>query len=168
MRLSTLARSAWRMLDESSLSVTLTVINCLSPHTHPIKRSQFNYLCSLDVVTLGSGQNILHIYTWSHSLYQFTKNSTLQSPHGRRIVNVVPGDFTHSGRLDLLLMTDGILPKLESWLYQGLDNGFGMICLLPRFAIIKFMQMMVPLFLSHRVHPHIQFYSIITATCVST
>jgi integrin alpha FG-GAP repeat containing protein 1 len=87
---------------------------------------------SLDVITLAepadpsSDQTILQLYTWSHSNFQFSKNATIQSPNSRPIVNVVPGDFTHDGKLDLLLMTSAG-SKLEMWLVIGdAARGFGM------------------------------------------
>jgi len=87
---------------------------------------------SLDVVTLAaptspfSDQNLLHIYTWSHSDFQYYKNSTLASPNSNPIVNVVPADFTHDGKLDLLVMTSAG-SKLELWLFVGDGaQGFGM------------------------------------------
>ncbi|KIM30943.1 hypothetical protein M408DRAFT_21755 [Serendipita vermifera MAFF 305830] len=78
----------------------------------------------LDVVTLAaptapaSEQNLLHIYTWSHSDFQFYKNSTIAPPNSNRIVNVVPADFTHDGKLDLLVMTSAG-SKLDMWLFVG-------------------------------------------------
>lgn len=87
--------------------------------------------CSLDVVTLAastsstSDQSLLHIYTWSHSDFQFYKNSTIQSPNSNPIVNVVPADFTHDGKLDLLVMTSAGR-KLEMFLFVGDGaKGFG-------------------------------------------
>ncbi|CCA72398.1 hypothetical protein PIIN_06332 [Serendipita indica DSM 11827] len=78
----------------------------------------------LDVVTLPasnsqtSDQSMLQIYTWSHSDFKFYKNSTIESPDSNPIVNVVSGDFTHDGKLDLLLMTNAG-SKLAMWLYVG-------------------------------------------------
>lgn len=89
----------------------------------------YSLASSLDVVTLApstspfSEQNLLHIYTWSHTSYQYFKNSTLQSPAGDPIINVVPGDFTHSGRLDLLVMA-GRGSRLKSWVFVGTGKGF--------------------------------------------
>ncbi|KAG8833578.1 hypothetical protein FRC17_010402 [Serendipita sp. 399] len=85
----------------------------------------------LDVVVLPaptsptSDQSLLHIYTWSHSDFQFFKNATIQSPDSNPIVNVVPADFTHDGKLDLLLMTS-TGSRLNMWLFVGDSaNGFG-------------------------------------------
>ncbi|KAG8786607.1 hypothetical protein FRC20_011034 [Serendipita sp. 405] len=78
----------------------------------------------LDVVVLpaptssNSDQSLLHIYTWSHSDFQFFKNSTIQSPDSNPIINVVPADFTHDGKLDLLVMTSAE-SKLNMWLLVG-------------------------------------------------
>jgi len=72
-------------------------------------------------------QSLLYIYTWSHPDFQFYKNSTIQSPNGNPIVNVVPADFTHDGKLDLLVMTSSG-SKLEMFLFIGSAQGFGMSC----------------------------------------
>lgn len=45
--------------------------------------------------------------------------------HNEQILNVVPGDFTHDGTLDLLVMSQGTGSQLEMELYVGAPgNGF--------------------------------------------
>jgi integrin alpha FG-GAP repeat containing protein 1 len=43
------------------------------------------------------------------------------------VVNVIPADFTHSGKLDLLVMSEGLTGgTLEMHVYQSLaSGGFG-------------------------------------------
>lgn len=44
--------------------------------------------------------------------------------HPRRIHNVVPGDFTHTGKLDLLVMSDSQSSnQLDMILYPALSSG---------------------------------------------
>lgn len=50
--------------------------------------------------------------------------------HNQRIVNVVPGDFTQNGRLDILVMSQSPLSgsQLDLFLYRAaVDGGFGEI-----------------------------------------
>ena len=50
--------------------------------------------------------------------------------HNQRIVNVVPGDFTQSGRLDILVMSQSPLlgSQLDLFLYRAaVGGGFGKI-----------------------------------------
>lgn len=61
-------------------------------------------------------------------LFAFFKNSTLQSPGLNPIINVVPGDFTHDGKLDILVMTAPTRKanQLDMFLYVGsVTGGFG-------------------------------------------
>ncbi|KAI8999088.1 hypothetical protein BD414DRAFT_476952 [Trametes punicea] len=55
----------------------------------------------LDLLTLGSDQQTLSIYLWDHDAYLFRKSVAFRHP--RRVYNVIPGDFTQDGRLDLLV-----------------------------------------------------------------
>lgn len=50
--------------------------------------------------------------------------------HSSQIYNVVPGDFTHDGTLDLLVMSRGSSPsEVKMELYLGSPgNGFGELC----------------------------------------
>lgn len=47
--------------------------------------------------------------------------------HPRRVLNVVPGDFTHTGKLDLLVMSEGESNgEIDLTLYPALvEGGFG-------------------------------------------
>ncbi|KAI0648361.1 hypothetical protein C8Q79DRAFT_906145 [Trametes meyenii] len=55
----------------------------------------------LDLLTLGSDQQTLSIYLWDHEAYVFRKSVVFRHPD--RVYNVIPGDFTQDGRLDLLV-----------------------------------------------------------------
>ncbi|KZT59740.1 integrin alpha N-terminal domain-containing protein, partial [Calocera cornea HHB12733] len=81
-----------------------------------------------DLVTLSTDQRSLTIYTWDHSGYLFTKSQTLGFIED--VLNVVPGDFSHDGRLDMLVM---LRQSRGSWweevtqvgmaIYLGQGNG---------------------------------------------
>lgn len=57
--------------------------------------------------------------------FSFSKSGSLQ--HSSKVANVVPGDFTHSGKLDLLVMSYGQTSgQLDMVVYPGLTgDGFG-------------------------------------------
>ncbi|CAL1703385.1 unnamed protein product [Somion occarium] len=59
--------------------------------------------CSLDLITLGSDQQTFTVYLWEHDDFHFTKAAVFRHP--QRVYNVVPGDFTQDGRLDILVMS---------------------------------------------------------------
>ncbi|KAJ7611627.1 hypothetical protein FB45DRAFT_940496 [Roridomyces roridus] len=76
----------------------------------------------LDALALSDDQQTLSIYLWSHDEFTFKSSATLQHP--RKIYNVVPGDFTHSGKLDLLVMAQGATSsQLDMSLYSALPGG---------------------------------------------
>ncbi|THH16940.1 hypothetical protein EW146_g3775 [Bondarzewia mesenterica] len=56
-----------------------------------------------DIITLGSDQHTLSIYLWNHEKFHFTRTASFRHP--QRVYNVVPGDFTHDGTLDILVMS---------------------------------------------------------------
>jgi len=47
--------------------------------------------------------------------------------HTAKVLNVVPGDFTHTGKLDLLVMSQGQnKDEIDMHVYQSIPNkGFG-------------------------------------------
>ncbi|KAI0628726.1 hypothetical protein C8Q77DRAFT_1067117 [Trametes polyzona] len=55
----------------------------------------------LDLLAVGSDHQTLSIYLWDHEGYAFKKSVVFKHP--RRVYNVIPGDFTQDGRLDLLV-----------------------------------------------------------------
>jgi integrin alpha FG-GAP repeat containing protein 1 len=78
----------------------------------------------MDVLTLASDQHTLSVYLWSHSeqwivcpyrlqthhrLANFSFHRSASFRHPERIYNVVPGDYTHDGQLDLLVMSQSII-----------------------------------------------------------
>jgi integrin alpha FG-GAP repeat containing protein 1 len=60
-------------------------------------------------------------------LENFAYQEGAQIKHSSKVLNVVPGDFTHSGKLDLLVMGQGKKSKeIDMYLYQSIPNkGFG-------------------------------------------
>ncbi|KAJ7168406.1 hypothetical protein C8R43DRAFT_984269 [Mycena crocata] len=76
----------------------------------------------LDALALGSDQQTLTVYIWSHDDFIFKPSIPFQHP--RKIYNVVPGDFTHSGKLDLLVMAQSSTSnQLDLSLYPALPSG---------------------------------------------
>jgi len=76
----------------------------------------------LDVLTLGSDQQTLSIYIWNHEDFIYKDSASFR--HSRQIYNVVPGDFTHSGKLDLLVMSQSQTnDQLDMSLYPALVGG---------------------------------------------
>ncbi|KAJ6620330.1 hypothetical protein B0H10DRAFT_2163572 [Mycena sp. CBHHK59/15] len=76
----------------------------------------------VDALALGSDQQTLTVYLWSHDDFVFKTSATFQHP--RKIQNVVPGDFTHSGKLDLLVMAQSSTSnQLDLTLYPALSGG---------------------------------------------
>jgi integrin alpha FG-GAP repeat containing protein 1 len=98
----------------------------------------------LDVLVLNPDQQTLTVYYWNHGT--LTRPSLLHRIEvtfyqldfvffyafrlfqtSKKIVNVVPGDFTHSGKLDLLVMSpsqvDGNLDL--SVYFSRVGDGFG-------------------------------------------
>lgn len=57
----------------------------------------------LDIVVLGSDQHTLSVYLWNHESFDFRRSASFRHP--QRVYNVVPGDFTHDGTLDILVMS---------------------------------------------------------------
>ncbi|THH05309.1 hypothetical protein EW145_g4893 [Phellinidium pouzarii] len=59
----------------------------------------------LDVVTLDASGRRVTIHLWNHGDFIFSDAASFS--HSEQIYNVVPGDFTHDGTLDLLVMSRG-------------------------------------------------------------
>ena len=96
---------------------------------------------SLDLITLGANQQTLTVYLWNHGThpeplasdkylfqpgnYTFIKSTPFQHP--QKVYNVIPGDFTQDGKLDILVMSqDHVSSQLGIQLYAGLpEGGFG-------------------------------------------
>ncbi|RDB23975.1 T-cell immunomodulatory protein [Hypsizygus marmoreus] len=76
----------------------------------------------LDVLSLGADQQTMAVYHWSHVDFIFKEATSFRHP--RRVHNVVPGDFTHSGKLDLLVMSESSTKdELEMTLYPAIPSG---------------------------------------------
>ncbi|KAF8352219.1 hypothetical protein F5887DRAFT_874393 [Amanita rubescens] len=63
----------------------------------------FNSDQFLDVVSLSEDQRTLALYYWSHADLSFQQLATFRHPNN--VLNVVPGDFRHIGKLDILVMS---------------------------------------------------------------
>ncbi|KAH7890039.1 hypothetical protein F5I97DRAFT_1999340 [Phlebopus sp. FC_14] len=76
----------------------------------------------LDVLSLDSDQQALSVYLWNHDELHFEKSSEIRHP--APIYNVIPGDFTHDGKLDVLVMSANSAPnRLDMVLYKGNHDG---------------------------------------------
>ncbi|KAG9010523.1 hypothetical protein FRB94_010289 [Tulasnella sp. JGI-2019a] len=77
----------------------------------------------LDVVTLSEDQQTLTLYTWNHDDFFFYEKTILHFP--TKVLNVVPGDFTHDGKLDLLVMSvsSDSSNQISMGMYLGTPDG---------------------------------------------
>ncbi|EIW85541.1 hypothetical protein CONPUDRAFT_118448 [Coniophora puteana RWD-64-598 SS2] len=76
----------------------------------------------LDALTLDNDQQTLSVYLWNHDNFAYKRASSTRHP--APVVNAVPGDFTHDGTLDVLVMsTSSKSGKLDMALYLGKHDG---------------------------------------------
>ncbi|KIK98838.1 hypothetical protein PAXRUDRAFT_632706 [Paxillus rubicundulus Ve08.2h10] len=75
----------------------------------------------VDVLALDSDQQVLSVYLWKHDEFVFEENSRIRHP--APIYNVIPGDFTLDGKLDLLVMSANSANTLDMTLYKGNHDG---------------------------------------------
>lgn len=76
----------------------------------------------LDMASVASDQRTLTLHLWDHERFQYRTSTMFRHP--QPIVNVVPGDFTQSGRLDLLVMSrTSSQGQLDLFLYRASPNG---------------------------------------------
>jgi integrin alpha FG-GAP repeat containing protein 1 len=94
---------------------------------------------SVDVITLASDQHTISVYLWNHgewmtysgqaagcspSTDEFSFRRSASFRHPQRIYNVVPGDYTHDGKLDLLVMAQGAsTTQLSLSVYTSMPGG---------------------------------------------
>ncbi|TFK25799.1 hypothetical protein FA15DRAFT_668127 [Coprinopsis marcescibilis] len=77
---------------------------------------------SLDVLSIAEDEQTLSVYYWKHDSFSFEASTPFKHP--RRILNAVPGDFTHTGKLDLLVMSEGTSKdQLDLTVYPALLSG---------------------------------------------
>ncbi|KAI0093714.1 hypothetical protein BDY19DRAFT_881949 [Irpex rosettiformis] len=87
-----------------------------------IAYGDFNGDQFLDLLAIGKDQRTLTIYLWNHESYIFDKSTSFQHP--QKVYNVVPGDFTQDGKLDILVMSqDRAAKQLAIDMYAGLPQG---------------------------------------------
>ena len=95
------------------------------------------------MISVGSDQRTLTVHLWDHGERQyitfaslicdllkfneerFTYRTSTVFKHNQPIVNALPGDFTQSGRLDLLVMgqSSSSKGKLDLFLYRASGTG---------------------------------------------
>ncbi|KAG7086474.1 hypothetical protein E1B28_002425 [Marasmius oreades] len=85
----------------------------------------------LDVLMLEDDRRTLSVFLWNHEKFEFDKSGSFKHPN--EVYNVVPADFTHSGQLDLLVMSPSQSNSpLDLTLYPALPSGgFGNLLSLP-------------------------------------
>ncbi|EIN08003.1 hypothetical protein PUNSTDRAFT_121158 [Punctularia strigosozonata HHB-11173 SS5] len=94
----------------------------LASDVRVIAFGDFNGDQFLDVLALGENQQTLMVYLWDHDDFMFRKSA--QFRHPSKVYNVVPGDYTQDGRLDLLVMGKGDSDRqLGMSLYVGASGG---------------------------------------------
>ncbi|PFH53586.1 hypothetical protein AMATHDRAFT_137318 [Amanita thiersii Skay4041] len=82
----------------------------------------FNRDQFLDILTLSDDQQTLITYNWDHVNFNFYQSFSIHHPS--KVLNVVPGDFRHTGKLDLLVMSPASSrSEIEMTLYPGLASG---------------------------------------------
>ncbi|KAH9918403.1 integrin alpha N-terminal domain-containing protein [Epithele typhae] len=73
----------------------------VGPESSIIAFGDFNGDQFLDLLALDSDRQSLHMYLWDHEAYTFKSSGGFRHP--QRVFNVIPGDFTQDGKLDLLV-----------------------------------------------------------------
>ncbi|KAG2020932.1 hypothetical protein CC2G_006216 [Coprinopsis cinerea AmutBmut pab1-1] len=77
---------------------------------------------SLDVLSIAGDEQTLSVHYWQHETFTF--GSPIEFKHPRRVLNVVPGDFTHSGKLDILVMSESdSKDQMDLTVYPALIEG---------------------------------------------
>ncbi|KAL9714709.1 hypothetical protein Ac2012v2_001367 [Leucoagaricus gongylophorus] len=75
----------------------------------------------LDFLSLASDQRTLTVHYWNHESFMFREGEHFT--HTAKVLNVVPGDFTHAGKLDLLVMSQGQnKDEIDMHVYQSIPN----------------------------------------------
>lgn len=93
----------------------------------------------MDVITLASDQHTISVHLWNHGKYltyscqvaccslfidDFSFRRFASFRHPQRVYNVVPGDYTHDGKLDLLVMAQGASnSQLSLYVYVSMPGG---------------------------------------------
>ncbi|KAL1702182.1 hypothetical protein EV121DRAFT_262329 [Schizophyllum commune] len=94
----------------------------LSGDERVIAFGDFNGDQLLDVLAIEDDQQTLKVYLWNHEQFMFQPSTTFHHPS--KVYNVVPGDFTHNGKLDLLVMSEGSTSYIMDMLvYPALPQG---------------------------------------------
>ncbi|KIJ17167.1 hypothetical protein PAXINDRAFT_98236 [Paxillus involutus ATCC 200175] len=75
----------------------------------------------VDVLALDLDQLVLSVYLWKHDEFVFEESSRIRHPVP--IHNVIPGDFTLDGKLDILVMSANSANTLDMTLYKGNHDG---------------------------------------------
>jgi len=76
----------------------------------------------VDIITLASDQHTISVHLWNHDDFSFRRSASFRHP--QRVYNVVPGDYTHDGKLDLLVMSQGASnTQLSLFVYTPVPGG---------------------------------------------
>ena len=93
----------------------------------------------MDIITLASDQHSISVHLWNHGEYMkydgqvtscllsiddFSFRRSASFRHPQRVYNVVPGDYTHDGKLDLLVVSQGASnTQLSLFVYTPTPGG---------------------------------------------
>ncbi|KAN0105511.1 hypothetical protein V8E52_010950 [Russula decolorans] len=76
----------------------------------------------MDIITLASDQRTISVHLWDHDDFSFRRSASFRHP--QRVYNIVPGDYTHDGKLDLLVMSQGASnTQLSLFVYTPMPGG---------------------------------------------
>jgi integrin alpha FG-GAP repeat containing protein 1 len=66
----------------------------------------FNGDSAMDLFVISNDAKRVTVYLWDHDSFSFqlSPSSEITIPEGRKIVNIIPADFSYDGKLDLLVM----------------------------------------------------------------
>ncbi|KAF5357873.1 hypothetical protein D9756_001989 [Leucocoprinus leucothites] len=75
----------------------------------------------LDFLSLASDQRTFTVHHWNHEDFVFQEGDHFTHP--AKVLNAVPGDFTHTGKLDLLVMSQGKnKDEIDMYVYPSIQT----------------------------------------------
>ncbi|UZJ55026.1 hypothetical protein CBS101457_004346 [Exobasidium rhododendri] len=93
---------------------------------HVAAFGDFNGDSAMDLFVINGDATKASVYLWDRDSFsfQFSPASQITIPSGRKIVNIIPADFTYNGKLDLLIMMKSSNSAVvEMIVWQGSISG---------------------------------------------